>query len=73
MSGLFRVKSSALIMKSLIIGFGSIGMRHSEVLRDLGSKVSVLSKRKIDSMKSFRTLESALSGKNYNLIITLYS
>jgi len=56
-------------MRSLIIGYGSIGMRHSEVLRELGSEVSVLSKRKLNSTKTFKTLDSALSDHNYNLVI----
>ena len=33
-------------MRTLVIGFGSIGVRHSKILNELGCEVRVVSKRK---------------------------
>lgn len=48
-------------MKSLIIGFGSIGQRHARVLRDLGCDVAVVSRRNVDYPRAYRVVETALS------------
>jgi len=47
-------------MKSLIIGYGSIGQRHAKILKRLSSEVAVMSNRAIDYVNSFSNLETAI-------------
>ncbi|MBH0328294.1 oxidoreductase [Brevibacillus brevis] len=47
-------------MRALVIGFGSIGMRHARVLRELGYKVCVVSSREVDWDCSYHSLSEAL-------------
>ena len=50
-------------LKSLIIGYGSIGRRHSDVLDELGCDIAVLSARKdIRLQKLYRSVEEAIVG-----------
>ena len=49
-------------MKALVIGYGSIGRRHTDVLTTLGHDVAVVSRRRIDHASRFDTIESAVSG-----------
>jgi predicted dehydrogenase len=53
---------------ALIIGFGSIGKRHKEVLEDLGCDVYVVSKH-YQSKKSFLNIATALSSVDFEYII----
>jgi predicted dehydrogenase len=48
-------------MKSLVIGYGSIGARHARILTELGCSTSVLSNRAIDYPLCFSLLEDALN------------
>lgn len=41
-------------MRILVIGFGSIGRRHYEVLSALGHEISVLTKQSLEGIKTFR-------------------
>ncbi|WP_026908874.1 Gfo/Idh/MocA family protein [Paucisalibacillus globulus] len=44
----------------LVIGYGSIGKRHVNILRELGYHVSVLSRRDIEYPNSYKDLSTAL-------------
>lgn len=46
--------------RALVIGFGSIGKRHSRLLGELGLDVAVLSRRSVDFPKTFDRLEKAI-------------
>ena len=46
---------------SLVIGFGSIGQRHTRLLREMGQKVHVFSRRKLPEEEYYQNLEAALS------------
>jgi predicted dehydrogenase len=48
-------------MKALVIGYGSIGSRHVEILKEMGLLVSVLTTQQGLSVKTFQRLEDALS------------
>lgn len=48
-------------MKALVIGYGSIGRRHTDVLTKLGHDVAVVSRRRIDHTPCYDTIESAVS------------
>lgn len=47
-------------MKTLIIGYGSIGARHTRLLSELGSNVAVVSKRNIDFEVVYNTIPEAI-------------
>lgn len=47
-------------MKALVIGYGSIGRRHAEVLAGLGHDVAVVSRRNIDHPKHFKSIPSGV-------------
>lgn len=47
-------------MKTVIVGYGSIGSRHTRILRDLGCEVAVVSRRQVEVPVRFSTLASAL-------------
>ncbi len=45
----------------LVSGFGSIGQRHVRILREMGQKVHVFSRRKLQEEEYYQNLEAALS------------
>lgn len=47
-------------MKAMVIGYGSIGRRHADVLTKLGHDVAVVSRRRIDHTPCFDSIESAV-------------
>lgn len=49
-------------MKTLVVGYGSIGQRHARVLEELGCEVAVVSRRPIEYPRRYDGLDSALSG-----------
>lgn len=55
-------------MNALVIGYGSIGKRHVEVLKNLGLMVSVVSRRNLD-IESFPTITDALQNKSFDYIV----
>lgn len=56
-------------MNYLIIGYGSIGKRHADILKQLGCNVCLLTKQKIDQFKCFTHLEEALDQNVFDYII----
>lgn len=48
-------------MRVLVIGYGSIGVRHLEILKEMGFEVSVLTKQKGLPERTFHSLKDALS------------
>lgn len=47
-------------MKALVIGYGSIGKRHVDVLGALGHNVAVVSRRDIDHADHYQSIEAAV-------------
>lgn len=47
-------------MNIVVVGYGSIGARHVQILQSMGMKVAVVSRRAIDFPNSYTDLESAL-------------
>jgi len=56
-------------MRTLVIGYGSIGMRHTEVLSNLGCTVSVVSKRKLNIERCYLNIKEALEEEEPEYII----
>ncbi|NOX34957.1 MAG: Gfo/Idh/MocA family oxidoreductase [Deltaproteobacteria bacterium] len=50
----------------LVIGFGSIGIRHARVLENMGFNVNVVSKRKVKDYNSFLNIKQALRSLKYH-------
>lgn len=47
-------------MRSLIVGFGSIGARHARILQDMGHQVAVVSNSALSSYAGYTDVETAL-------------
>ena len=56
-------------MKALIIGYGSIGQRHYQILNELGVQVKVLSKHKNKDKINFETLSVIVNNYKPSYII----
>jgi predicted dehydrogenase len=57
------------MMQVLVIGYGSIGMRHAEVLESLGCEVSILSGRQINVQRFFSDIAEAINIQNPKYIV----
>ncbi len=55
--------------KCLVIGYGSIGQRHTRILNELGHHVAVMSRRKIDYSHSYIDIKEALLLEQPNYIV----
>jgi Predicted dehydrogenases and related proteins len=53
----------------LVIGYGSIGKRHSDVLNNLGYKVVVVSRRNFKRSNFYSNIEEALSKEDIQYIV----
>jgi predicted dehydrogenase len=56
-------------MRVLVIGYGSIGARHIEILKEIGFEVSVLTQQKRLPERTFHSLKDALSFNSPDYVI----
>jgi predicted dehydrogenase len=56
-------------LKALVIGYGSIGMRHARILSSLDCEVAVFSSRSVDFPLVFNNLEAALTKHNPSYVV----
>ncbi|MCT7958217.1 Gfo/Idh/MocA family protein [Laspinema palackyanum] len=56
-------------MKVLVVGYGSIGQRHVILLKELGCKVAVVSRRSSDCFPCFSNLTNALTDWQPNYVV----
>ena len=56
-------------MRALVIGYGSIGIRHTEVLKSLGCIVSIVSKRKQSVGRCFSNISDAINKEKPEYIV----
>ena len=56
-------------MRTLVIGYGSIGIRHTEVLKSLGCIVSIVSKRKLNIERCFSNISDAVNKEKPEYIV----
>lgn len=54
---------------AVVVGYGSIGARHAQLLDQLGISVAVVSRREIEHPKRFSRLEAALDGQHPDLVV----
>ena len=60
---------SKIYQKSLVIGAGSIGLRHIEVLNNIGQKTAVVTKRNDLKLYKYNDTKSALYNFNPDYIV----
>ena len=56
-------------MKSLVVGYGSIGQRHTDILTELGHTVCVVSRRKVKVPILYRDVQTAVKKFNPEYIV----
>lgn len=56
-------------MNCLIIGYGSIGARHANILKEMGHSVHVVSKRDIKDFPCCKSIKEALQDKDFDYVI----
>lgn len=56
-------------MEALVIGYGSIGQRHVRILENMGIVVSVVSRRKVQEVARYSSLQKALDSKDFDYIV----
>jgi predicted dehydrogenase len=56
-------------MNCLVIGFGSIGARHANILKRMGHNVSIVSKRKIPDFACTKTLKDVLTNQAFEYTV----
>lgn len=57
------------VKKAVVIGYGSIGQRHTRLLNSLGIMTSIVSRRHINAEKSYLTIEEAIISEQPEYII----
>ena len=60
---------SKIYQRSLVIGAGSIGLRHIEVLNNIGQKTAIVTKRNDLKLYKYNDTKSALYNFNPDYII----
>jgi predicted dehydrogenase len=56
-------------LKAAVVGLGSIGQRHAEILSDLGAHVSVVSRRNVTGFLRFATVAELLSASEPDYVV----
>lgn len=56
-------------MNCLIIGYGSIGTRHANILKEMEHSVHVVSKRNVNAFPCYSSIKEALQNKNFGYVI----
>lgn len=51
-------------MKCLVVGYGSIGKRHADILHQLGCEVNLVTTQEINEFVCYRNIKDALHKKN---------
>ena len=56
-------------MNCLVVGYGSIGARHANILKEMGHSVHVVSKRNVEDFYCHKTISGVLAKKNIDYVI----
>jgi predicted dehydrogenase len=56
-------------MRTLVIGYGSIGTRHTKILSSLGCRVSIVSKRKLNRERCYKNIKEAIDKERPEYIV----
>lgn len=56
-------------MNALVVGYGSIGKRHTEVLKALGLTISVVSRRNLNDINRYSTISEAVQNEIFDYIV----
>lgn len=55
--------------KCIVIGYGSIGRRHTRILNEIGHDVAVVSRREVDFSSRYSSIEKAIKEENPDYIV----
>lgn len=61
--------SVEITMLSLVVGYGSIGSRHAEVLQTLGCQAHIVTKQTLSTYATYQTVTEALKQNVFDLIV----
>lgn len=56
-------------MNALVIGYGSIGKRHKQVLENIGLHVSIVSRRSQPNIKCYNSIKEAITNASFDYIV----
>jgi len=56
-------------MNALVIGYGSIGKRHKQVLENTGLNVSIVSRRSQQDIRCYNSIQEAISNNSFDYIV----
>ena len=56
-------------MKTVVIGYGSIGSRHARILRELGCYVAIVTQQSLESYPHYPSLEEAVSSEKPEYVV----
>jgi predicted dehydrogenase len=56
-------------MECLVIGYGSIGARHANILKEMEHSVNVVSKRDINDFPWYKSIKEALQNKVFDYVV----
>lgn len=56
-------------MNCLIIGYGSIGARHANILKEMEHSVNIVSKRDVKGFPCYKSIKEALQNKDFDYVI----
>ncbi len=69
MAGIPKSNQDIRSIKALVVGYGSIGSRHTRLLKELGCSVAVVSRRTIKEERCFSDLASALEEETPGYVV----
>ena len=56
-------------MNCLIIGYGSIGARHANILKEMEHSVHIVSKRDVKGFPCYKSIKEALQSKDFDYVV----
>ncbi len=56
-------------MRAIVVGFGSIGRRHTRILKKIGIKVNIVSRRNIEGVDNYKDIKIAIEKEDPQYIV----
>ncbi len=56
-------------MRAIVVGFGSIGRRHTRILKKIGIKVNIVSRRNIEGVGNYKDIKIAIEKEDPQYIV----
>lgn len=58
-----------IVLRALVVGYGSIGSRHARLLTELGMRVAVVSHRDVNQYRTYKTISAALKAEDPEYVV----